>query len=171
MSTNQGSINRLLQCVVSLVNKSHSDKPDFSKRSGLPTPKSTDFFSKHALRACFKIQGVKMTPHLICPLPVSQCVVHSWHTYKQFLQCSHSDFFRLLSAILGQSSFPGYSFGVLYWAHDQSTRVTCSRARSSTRNSWCMFALSPSPRGDECAQPSVFLGIIFNTVLIREKWG
>lgn len=93
---NQGSINSLLQCIVSSVNTSHSDKPDFSKRSGLPTPKSTDFFffPKHAIRVCFKIQGVKMTPHLICPLPVSQCVVPSWHTYKQFLQCSRSDFFQ-----------------------------------------------------------------------------
>lgn len=157
MHMNQGSINSLLQCIVNLVNTSHSGNPDFSKRSGLSTPEGYWFFSRRALRVCFKIQGLKMTPSLIRPLPVSWCVLHSWQTYEQLLQCSHSDFFRLFSVILGQSWFPVYSFGVLYWAHDQSTGVTCSRARSSTRNNWCMIVLSPSPRGDECAQPNVFL--------------
>lgn len=122
----------------------------FLKDQALPLLQSTDFFSSHTLRICFKIQGVKTIPHLICPLPVSWCIVDSWQTCKELLQCSHSDFFRLFSEILGQSSFPVYSFGVLYWAHDQSTRVTCRRARSSKRNSWCMFISHPLLRGRVC---------------------
>ena len=129
----------------------------FLKDQAFPPLKYTDFFSRHAIGVCFKIQGVKMTPHWICPLPVSWCVVHSWQTYELLLQCSRSDFFRPYSVILGQSWFPVYSCGVLYWAHDQSTRVTCSRAQSSMRNSWHMFVLSPSPQGDDCVQPNVFL--------------
>lgn len=129
----------------------------FLKDQALPPLQSTDFFSSHTLRICFKIQGVKTTPHLICPLPVSWCIVDSWQTCEELLQCSRSDFFRLFSEILGQSSFPVYSFGVLYWAHGQSTRVTCRRAQSSMRNSWCIFMLSPSPQGDECAQLNIFL--------------
>lgn len=159
MCTNQGSFNSLLQCIVNLINTSHSDKTDFSKRSGFAT--STVywffFFSSHTLRICFKIQRVKITPYLICPLPVSWCIVDSWQTCKELLQCSHSDFFRFFSEILGQSSFPVYSFGVLYWARDQSTRGTRRRAQGSMRNSWCMFMLSPSPQGDECAQLNIFL--------------
>lgn len=164
MCTSQGSFNNLLQCIVNLINTSHSDKPDFSKRSldlldlkRLCHLYSLLIFSSHTLKICFKIQGMKMTPHLICPLPVSWCIVDSWQTCEELLQCSHSDFFRLFSEILGHSSFPVCSFGVLYWARDQSTRVTCKRAQSSMRNSWCMFMLSPSPQGDECAQLNIFL--------------
>lgn len=35
-----------------------------------------------------------MTPHLICPLLVSWCIVDSWQTCKELLQCSCSDFFQ-----------------------------------------------------------------------------
>lgn len=44
MCMNQGSINSLLQCIVSLVNTTHSDKPGFFKEQAYPPWKSTDFF-------------------------------------------------------------------------------------------------------------------------------
>lgn len=44
MCMNQGSINSLLQCIVSLVNTTHSDKPGFFKERAYPPWKSTDFF-------------------------------------------------------------------------------------------------------------------------------
>lgn len=158
MCMNQISIYNLLQCIANLVNTSHSGKPGFSKRSGLLIPVVYWFFTRHALRVYFKIWGVRMSlSNLICPLLVSWCVVHSWQTSEQLLQCSCSDFFGLCSVILGQSWFPVYSFGVFYWAHDQRNRVTCSRARSSTMNSWYVFVLSSSPQGDECALQNVFL--------------
>lgn len=44
MCMNQGSINSLLQCIVSLVNTTHWDKMDFFKDQAYPLWKSTDFF-------------------------------------------------------------------------------------------------------------------------------
>ena len=108
--------------------------------------------------------------NLICPLLVSWCVVHSWQTSEQLLQCSHSDFFRLCSVILGQSWFPVYSFGVFYWAHDQRNRVTCSRARSSTMNSWYVFVLSSSPQGNTCLLHRQTLLFMENMSWILSLW-
>lgn len=152
MCTNQGNISSLLQCIVSLVNASHSGKTDFSEVywcffQGMPWE---------------SVSKTKEWRWLLIYFVLSWWAA-VWHTAGKPVR-NHSSaliliffFFELFSALLRQSWFPLNSFGVLYWAHDQSTRVTCSRTQSSTRNSWCVFVRLPSPWGDECAQPNVFL--------------